>query len=458
MSMRNGNRRRRTARSTRIALAASLAVAGGLSLADPAGAQASTEVPLLQLDGVVDPFVADYLQGAIERAADDGAPAVMIEIDTPGGLISSERQITQAVLASPIPVIGYVAPQGARAASAGAFVLLSCPVAAMAPGTNVGAATPVGLDGAVGSDKAVNDAAASIRSLAETYGRDPDVAESFVRDATSITAEEALDQGMIDLIAPSEAQLLADLNGMRVQLADGTTSTLDTTDWVLVDESMGGFVGFLHALLDPNLAFIFFWLGLILIVIELIVPGHIFSGTVGTILLILAIASFGLLPVRLIGVILLIAAAVAFFVEMSAPGLGIWGALGLVFLVLGAWFLYDRAGGVEVSPIVIVAVALAVAGFFGLAVAKLLAIRHMPPPAGPESIVGREGVTLGGGLHPDGIVRVASEEWQAIAPGARIPTGAKIRVTGIDGLVLTVEPVTDEHGPAATPERKGNPV
>ena len=320
--MRNGNRRRRTARSTRIALAASLAVAGGLSLAAPAGAQASTEVPLLQLDGVVDPFVADYLQGAIERAADDGAPAVMIEIDTPGGLISSERQITQAVLASPIPVIGYVAPQGARAASAGAFVLLSCPVAAMAPGTNVGAATPVGLDGAVGSDKAVNDAAASIRSLAETYGRDPDVAESFVRDATSITAEEALDQGMIDVIAPSETQLLADLNGMRVQLADGTSSTLDTTDWVLVDESMGGFVGFLHALLDPNLAFIFFWLGLILIVIELIVPGHIFSGTVGTILLILAIASFGLLPVRLIGVILLIAAAVAFFVEMSAPGLG----------------------------------------------------------------------------------------------------------------------------------------
>ena len=455
--MRNGERRGRTSRAAGIALGIALAVAGGLSLATSAGAQASTEVPLLQLDGVVDPFVADYLQGAIERAADDGAPAVMIEIDTPGGLISSERQITQAVLASPIPVIGYVAPQGARAASAGAFVLLSCPVAAMAPGTNVGDATPVGLDGAVGSDKAVNDAAASIRSLAETYGRDPDVAESFVRDAASITAEEALDQGMIDVIAPSETQLLADLDGMRVDLASGANTTLDTTDWTLRDEPMGGFVSFLHGLLDPNLAFVFFWLGLFLIVIELIVPGHIFSGTVGTILLVLAVISFGVLPVRLIGVLLLIAAAISFFVEMSAPGLGIWGALGLVFLVLGAWFLYDRAGGVEVSPIVIGGVAVAVAGFFGLALSKLVAIRHMPPPQGPEAIVGQEGVALGG-IDPDGIVRVNAEEWRAVAPGTRIAKGAKVRVTRLDGLVLTVEPIHDEHAPAATSEGKGNPA
>jgi membrane-bound serine protease (ClpP class) len=459
MSMRNGNGRGRTSRATRIVLVASLAVAGGLALALPAHAQSSrAAVPVLQLDGVVDPFVADYLQSAIERAADDGAPAVMIEIDTPGGLISSERQITQAILASPIPVIGYVAPQGARAASAGAFVLLSCPVAAMAPGTNVGAATPVGLNGAVGSDKAVNDAAASIRSLAETYGRDPDVAESFVREATSITAEEALDAGMIELIAPSRTQLLADLNGMQVTLANGTSTTLDTTGWVLEDEPMGGFVSFLHGLLDPNLAFIFFWLGLILIVIELIVPGHIFSGTVGTILLILAVISFGVLPVRAIGVILLIVAAIMFFVEASAPGLGVWGAIGLVCLVLGGWFLYDRAGGVEVSPVVLVPVALLVAGFFGLALSKLVAIRHMPPPEGPEAIIGREGVAIGGGLRPGGIVRVASEEWQAVAPDARIPTGARVRVTGIDGLVLTVEPVTDEHAPAATPEGKGNPA
>jgi len=456
--MRNGGR---LTGAARLAVAACLVVAGGLSLALPAGAESSPRatVPWLQLDGVVDPFVSDYLQGAIARAAEDpAAPAVLIEIDTPGGLLSSMREITQAILASHVPVICYVAPQGARAASAGAFVLLSCPVAAMAPGTNVGAATPVGISGAIGSEKAVNDAAASIRSIAETYGRDPDVAESFVRDASSITAEEALGAGMIDVIAPSETQLLADLNGMRVTLADGTSTTLDTSGWVLEEQSMGGFVGFLHTLLDPNLAFIFFWLGLILIVIELIVPGHIFSGTVGTILLILAVISFGLLPVRLIGVVLLILATVAFFVEVSAPGLGIWGALGLVCLVLGGWFLYDRAGGVEVSPLVIIPVALIVGAFFGLAVAKLMKVRHMPPPAGREAMVGREGVAIGGGLHPEGIVRVASEEWQAIAPGARIATGARVRVTRIDGLVLTVEPVADEHAPAATPERKGNPV
>lgn len=450
----------RRTRATRLALAASLVVAAGLSLARPATAQSTgTTIPRLQLDGVVDPFVADYLQGAIGRAAEDpGAPAVLIEIDTPGGLISSMRQITQAVLASPIPVICYVAPQGARAASAGAFVLLSCPVAAMAPGTNVGAATPVGLDGAVGSDKAVNDAAASIRSIAETYGRDADIAESFVREAASITAEEARAGGIVDVISPSETQLLADLNGMRVRLATGDATTLDTSGWVLEDAPMGGFVGFLHNLLDPNLAFVFFWLGLILIVLELIVPGHIFSGTVGTVLLILAIVSFGLLPVRLIGVLLLVFAAIAFFVEVSAPGLGVWGAAGVLCLVLGGWFLYDRAGGVEVSPLVIAPVALVVAAFFGLAVAKLMAIRHMPPPEGPEAIVGREGVVIGGGLDPEGIVRVAAQEWGAISPDVRIPTGARIRVTRLDGLTLTVEPITEAPTPAATPERKGNPV
>jgi membrane-bound serine protease (ClpP class) len=316
----------------------------------------------------------------------------------------------------------------------------------MAPGTNVGAATPVGLNGAVGSEKAVNDAAAYMRGLAEQHGRNADVAESFVRDATSISAEQALDDGVIDLIADSTADLLRRVDGDTVTLSDGTDVTLATAGATVVDRSMGAFVGVLHDLLDPNLAFIFFWLGIALIVLELLVPGHIFSGTVGTILLILAIVSFGLLPVQLIGIALLVASAAFMLVELKVPGFGVWGILGLVCLVLGGWFLYDRSGGVSVSPAVIVPVAVFIGVFFFFVVTKVMRLRDMPPAKGPEAIVGTEGVAIGRGLNPDGIVRVASEEWKAVVEGGgSVPAGAAVRVTRLDGLVLTVEPVTEEH-------------
>ena len=422
---------------------------GATGLMTPAFAQTTDVVPVLQLDGVVDPFVADYVEGGIERAQSDGDPAVMIEIDTPGGLDSSMRQITQAILNAQLPVVCYVAPQGARAASAGAFVLTSCPIAAMAPGTNVGAATPVGLNGAIGSDKAVNDAAAYIRSLAERYGRDADLAESYVRDATSITAEAALDAGMIDVVAPTTQDLLSQLDGQTFELGDGSPVMLETAGWTLTEESMGGLVGTIHNLLDPTLAFIFFWLGLALIILELLVPGHVFSGTIGTVLLILAIASFGVLPVQAIGILLLIAAAVLMVIELNAPGFGVWGFAGLACLVLGGWFLYDRAGGVAVSPLVIAIVAAAVGLFFALVVTKVLRMRHDLPAQGAEAIIGREGVAIAGGLHPDGVVRVASEEWRAITGDGRpIAGGTPVKVTKLEGLVLTVDAIPDEREPA----------
>lgn len=428
-----------------IRVAATMLILGCLGIAASAGVASAQPAPdetvvRLQLTGVVDPFVADYLERGIADAAAAGDAAVLIQIDTPGGLDSSMRQITEAILAADIPVIGYVAPSGARAASAGAFVLMATPIAAMAPGTNVGAATPVGIDGATGSDKAVQDAAAYMRSLAEHRGRNADVAASFVTDAVSISAEQALDDGVIELIAASDAQLLEDVDGRPVEV-DGTTVTLHTAGATIVDEDLGGFVGFLHGLLDPNLAFIFFWVGLALIVLEVLVPGHIFSGTIGTILLLLAVVSFGFLPVRILGVALLVGAAVAFIVEASQPGLGVWGALGMVFLVLGGWFLYDRADGAGVSWWVIASVAVVIGLFFGLVVAKARKLRDLPPPLGPEAIVGQEGIALGTGLDPTGVVRINAEQWQAIAAGRRIPAGARIRATAIDGFTLTVEPI-----------------
>lgn len=441
----------------RLTLVAAL-VALGLTAAGSARAQPTVPAIVgLHLNGVVDPFLADYIRRGVGSANDDGASAVLIRIDTPGGLSSSMREMTQAILGSRIPVICYVAPEGARAASAGAFVLMSCPVAAMAPGTNVGAATPVGVSGLTLERKVTNDAVASIRSMAEIYGRNADVAESFVRDAASISATQALEEGVIDRIEPSVDSLLAAVSGATVTLGDGSTATLpDLTGLELDERSMSPGAGFLHGLFDPNLAFIFFWLGLLLIVIELIVPGHIFSGTVGTILLLTSFASFGSLPVRLIGVVLLIASVVFFVLEVKAPGLGVWSLAGLASLVAGGLFLYDGSGGVRVSPGVLVAVAAVVALFFGVVVSKLLAIRHLPPiPHGADALIGKEGLVLGAGLGPDGVVRVASEEWRAVSSSGPLPRDTRIRVIGLDGLVLTVEQLIDEHVPASAPAEGG---
>jgi membrane-bound serine protease (ClpP class) len=431
----------------------------GLIAAGSAQAQDedSDAVMQLELTGVVDPFMADYVRGAIQDANADGSPAVLLTIDTPGGLGSSMDEITQAILGSSVPVICYVSPEGARAASAGAFILMSCPVAAMAPGTNVGAATPVGISGLTLQKKVTNDAAASIRTMAQTYGRNEQVAESFVLDATSITATEALDENVIDLIEPNVDALLTAVSGTTVTLGDGSTTTIpDLTSLDLVERSMSPGAGFLHDLFDPNLAFIFFWVGLLLIVIELIVPGHIFAGTIGTVLLLTSFVSFGFLPVRLIGVVLLIASVVFFVLEVKAPGLGIWSIAGLICLVAGGLLLYDGSGGVHVSPWVLIAVGGLVALFFGVAVSKLLAIRHLPPvPHGADALIGKEGVVISAGLGPDGVVRVGSEEWGAVSSAGPLRGDTRIRVTGLNGLVLTVEPLIDEHVPASPPAEGG---
>jgi membrane-bound serine protease (ClpP class) len=427
-----------------------------LSLTTGARAQ-SAEGPVvrLSLEGVVDPFVADYLTREIGGA--DDAAAILLVIDTPGGLDSSMREIIKAIKGSTTPVIGYVGPQGARAASAGAFILLACHVAAMAPATNVGASTPVGLGGVTLAKKIEEDAAATIRGLAEERGRNGELAETFVTESRSITAQEALDGNVIDLIAPTERSLLEQVDGTDVPLADQTTVTLRTASSSIDARPMTPGVGFLHALFDPNLAFIFFWLGLALIVLELIVPGHVFSGTVGTILLLLSIVSFGLLPVRLIGIALLVASIVFFVIELKVPGLGIWSIAGIVALVLGGLLLFDPSGGVRVSPFAIVPVAGFMALFFGFVVAKALAMRHLPPAQGPQAVVGRDGVVLGNGLDPDGVVRVAAEEWKATSTTGPVPPGTKVRVTKLDGLVLTVEPLESEHASAGgvSPARGG---
>lgn len=417
-----------------LAVAAPLALLGAPAAAQGDLTGAVVEVPL---EGVVDPFVADHIVREIDRAGAGGAAAVLLTIDTPGGLESSMREITQAILNARVPVVAYVAPAGARAASAGTFILLAAHVAAMAPGTNVGAAHPVGLQGAIASEKATNDAAAYIRSLAETRGRNAAWAEDAVRRSVSASATEALELGVIDLIAPSVPALLREIDGRRIELADGRAVVLATTGAPIIREGLGGLRGLLHALLTPELAFVFFWLGLAFLVTELFVPGGV-VGTVGAVMLLAAIVALGMLPVTLLGIVLLLASIVFFVLELKHPGIGGLALGGVVCLLLGGWLLFGEQA--RISWFVIVPVAALASAFFLVVVRAAIRMRRSAVEMRDERLVGREGVVVRD-LAPTGVVQLASEEWTAEAVRGAPAAGERVRVVRVDGLKLFVEPL-----------------
>ena len=419
----------------------------------PATGQQGGAVVHLRLDGVVDPFMAKHVQGGIEAATEQGAETVLITIDTPGGLDSSMRQITQAILNARLPVLCFVSPEGARAASAGAFILLSCHVAAMAPATNVGAAHPVGVSGVIESQKAENDAAEYMRGLAERRGRNADWAERAVRDSESASAREALELGVIDLITPNVPALLEATQGRTVQLASGRTVSLDVAGAHIEDRQLGLVARLLHALLDPNIAFILFYLGIIALYFELANPGLGAPAIVGVVLLVAAFVSFGVLPVQLAGLILLVTSAIFFVIELFIPGVGVPLAGGIVTLTLGGIFLFDTSvPGVQVSPMVIAPVALFTAAFFGLVIRAVVRAQRTPASK-PDDLVGREAVVVRD-LDPEGVVLIAAEEWSAVSDRGVVPKGSHVRIAAVEGLELRVEPME----PASLPEDKEGKV
>jgi membrane-bound serine protease (ClpP class) len=409
--------------------------------------------PVVELSatGVVDPFMASYLTSKIEDANDDSVSAILVIIDTPGGLGSSMREITQAILNSDVPVITYVSPSGARAASAGTFILMSGSVAAMAPGTNVGAAHPVGISGAVPQEKATNDAAASLVAIAQARDRSTEFAESAVKDSVSISAEQALEDDVIDLIAPDTAALLDEVDGMSVSVAGDQQVTLDTAGASVDEESMNPFIAFLHGLLSPDIAFIFFWLGLGLLILEIFVPGGV-MGTIGAIMLVLAIVAFGMLPVQLLGVAFLFASVVFFIIELKHPGVGVPAIAGAICLILGGLTLFDRSvPNATVSPWVIALMAILVTTFFIYVVQAAIKMRRVPV-AIDNDMTGMEAVVVKA-LDPAGTVRVKAEEWSAVAE-SYVAAGETVRITEVDGLELKVEPLTGQT--AGTHPEEGN--
>jgi membrane-bound serine protease (ClpP class) len=408
----------------------------------PASAEATT-VQVVPVKGPIGPATSDFLVRAIEAAAADGADLVLLEIDTPGGLDTSMRTMVEAILDAPLPVIGYVAPPGARAASAGTFILYATHLAAMAPGTNLGAATPVQIGGDAGersahATKAMEDAAALLRSLATMRDRDPKFAESAVREAKSLTAEEALKAGVIELIAPDRAELLRRVDGRMVELKSGP-ALIDAADPAIVETEPDWRYQLLAIITDPNVAAILMLVGIYGIIFELYSPGLVGPGLVGAICLLLGLYALQVLPVSFAGLALLLLGIILVIAEAFVPSFGALGLGGIVAFVAGAVLLVDTdVPGFGVSPWLIGAVAIVTSGIFLLALGLALRSHRRPVVTGAEAVLAGRG-TVVDWADGEGHVRLEGEIWAARGPDD-LASDTPVTVEARDGLVLVVAP------------------
>lgn len=409
-----------------------------LGLASSAAAQVPTLLAA-RVDGAITPVIADYLTDGLREASSGGHEAFIVEIDTPGGLDTSMRAIVRAFLDADVPVVVYVSPSGARAASAGALITFSAHVAAMAPGTTIGAATPVDLQGGEISDKVINDAAAFAESVSAERERNTEFAIDTVREGRAATAAEAREIGAVDMIAPDRAALLAELDGREVALDDTTTVTLDTVNAEVVDYDLGPLRQLLQLIADPNLAFLFLSVGTLAIIYELASPGAGFGGTVGAILLILGFFALSVLPVNVAGIALLVLAAALFVAELFTPGIGVFAGGGVVALIFAGIFMFQESVGV--SPAVLAPTVVIVGGGAVLAGRLAWRARRAPPVSGRDLLVGHETVIRRTGDDMAGHVLVEGSWWTARSRGEPLKEGEMVRVVGLDGLTLIVEPV-----------------
>ena len=421
-------------------------------------------VHVITIDGDINPVTADFLDRALDRAGDTRATVAVIQLDTPGGLISATDDIVQRIEASTVPVAVFVSPLGARAASAGTFITMAGHIAAMAPSTQIGAATPIGgggedIEGALG-DKITNDAAADIRAIAELRGRNADWAERAVREAISATSSEALELNVIDLIATDLDDLLAQIDGREVELAPGKQLvTIHTAGAPRVETNMTFFESFLDLLSDPNIAFLLLSLGGLAIFIEILSGFSLIApGVFGVIAMVLAFFSLGTLDTNPAGIVLVLLAFVLFLAEVFAAGFGVFGIGGIVALILGGILLISDAPDAEqVSLWVLAGVGVGVvATLIGAWLVVLGARReHHRQPGLTERLVGHEGRTRTP-LAPEGTVLIDSELWTARSVGSPIPADTRVRVLAMEGLCLIVEPLEQpEQGPP--PAREPQP-
>ncbi len=427
-----------------------------LFIVPPAGLQAqpSTGPPLLlhgRWEGAIGPMTVSYFDRLLALGHQTGAEAMIVELETPGGLDLSMRDIIKGILGSEIPVIVYVHPAGARAASAGVFITLAAHVAAMTPGTNIGAASPVAIGGQMDSTmaaKVTNDAAAYARSLAHERGRNAEWAEQAVRKAVSATAEEAVAAAVVDLLATDFDDLLAQLEGRSVRLPSGPRE-LHTTGARVEEVPINLRERLLAMLADPNIAYIFMLLGIYGLIFELQNPGTILPGVVGVISLLIAFMSFQTLPLNYAGLALIVLAVVLFVLEIKIPSYGLLTLGGIVAMVLGSLMLFDTMEpAMRVSLQVIITMVVLTVIFFAFAIGLGLRAQRLRVTTGWEGMVGETGKARTR-LDPEGSISVHGEIWQARSlSGVPIEAGTRVKVAKVEGLLLYVLPVTEEKAGA----------
>lgn len=399
------------------------------------------EVMVITVDGVINPVSAEFISKSIDKANEARAEALVIEMDTPGGLVTSMRDIIKSILGSDVPVVVFVSPGGARAASAGTFITISAHVAAMAPQTNIGAAHPVGVGEKMDktmAEKAVNDAAAYIRSLAEKRGRNAQWAEDAVRKSVSATENEALEKGVIDLVTANLNTLLSDIDGMKVETISGERA-LHTKGAVVTRVEMGLRHKILDVISDPNIAYILMLLGFYGLFFELTNPGAIFPGVVGGICLILAFYAFQTLPINYAGLLLIILGIILFVLEISVTSYGALTIGGIISMVLGSIMLFEEAGPfVELSLYTIFPAVLVTAGFFTVVIGLAWKAFRSKPTTGLEGLLGLEGKATSDITSDEGAVKVHGEIWSAYSEEP-VPAGEKVVVEAVEGLRLKVK-------------------
>jgi len=417
-----------------------------LPLAHPAQAQGASHVDVLTVEGAITPIVASYVYRGIETAQRDGSLCLIIELDTPGGSVDVTEQIVQSMRAASVPIVIYVQPEGAKAASAGTFLAFAADFAVMAPSTRIGAAHPVDMSGQEMSEaveaKSVNDAVAMIKGLAAARGPDAVAwAERAVRESSSITQDEALELGVVDFVAQDLGEVVAALHGREVPVGDEWV-TLATQDASINRLPMNAIEGFLHTITNPNIAFLLMTLGLNAIIFELSQPGGYLSGVVGAICLVLALFSLGVLSVNWTGLIFVALAFILLIADVKAPTHGILTALGVVSFILGSMILFSSPFA-PVSRALVVTVGLTTGVFFAFVVAKVFGIHQRRPTTGLEGLIGQPAVARSD-LAPTGTVFLKGELWQAVTSEGTVKRGEQVEVVAVEGFKLRVARATGE--------------
>jgi membrane-bound serine protease (ClpP class) len=404
------------------------------------GQGAGPRVVAVSIEREIHPITVEIVSHAIEQAQSQNAAVLLVRINTPGGLLDATREIVQKLDASPVPVVTYIAPSGARGASAGFFILEAGDIAAMAPGTNTGASSPVMMVGQMDQvmrSKVENDAAAMLRSMLSRRGRNSDAGEQTVRQAKAFTEKEALDQKLIDLVANNEQQLFQELDGREITRWDGRKQTLHLAGASVTEVQRTMRERVIAAIADPNIGFILMVLGVLGIYVEFTSPGLIFPGIAGAILALLGLSSLSILPINWAGVGLLMLSLALFVLEAKFASHGMLGIGGTVAMVLGALLLVDGPPDMRIHLSTALAVALPFAAITMFLVSMVIQARRNKVVTGAEGMIGQLGIAQTA-LQPEGQVLIRGEYWSAIAP-SNVPVGAQVLVKGVSGLKLLVE-------------------